>query len=347
MCTPGKWPCIESAAEKENDYLCETFERAVRRGLHREISRSHEYKTYAQLKALLRRYGLPSNGRQGVLLARLTAYEATLTSPPFIAVTGLLPFPFLKLPNEIRNMVYKELLTLKGTPRSRVVNILRAKKQIYNEAKGLLYSLNTIRIEIDSLNRLWLRDAYPFDIIISQKQHYSDSDRTNGLAPPNQWLKLPTYLGRCEKVRVILTTKVIYWQLFTQADLNTMLMHFNSLIYTKLMQHRYLNTIHVELELIGEHHYRSTVTDQEMRSFERGCLDSLCHLRGMRAVHLKGFAFIDPFDVFLAKRTMLLPSSKRRGSCLTLPQMMQIAPQWWQLRNLSKHEPSLYPCTDR
>ena len=235
-------------------------------------------------------------------------------------------------------MVYKELLTLKGTPRSRIVNILRANKQIYNEAKGLLYSLNTIRIGIDSLDYLWLRNVYMFDISISQTQHYSDGDRTNGLAPPNQWLKLPTYLGRCEKVKVILT---VYWQLLTEADLKTMLMHFNSLIYTKLMQHQYLNTIHVELEFTREYHYWSTVTDQEMRSFERGCLDSLCHLRGMRAVHLKGFTFIDPFDVFLAKRAMLLPSSKRRGSCLTMPQMMQTAPQWWQLRNLSKHEHSL------
>lgn len=236
-------------------------------------------------------------------------------------------------------MVYKELLTLKGTSRSRVVNILRANKQIYNEAKSLLYSLNTIRIEIDNLDRLWLRDSYQFDISISPKQHYSDMDRTNGLAPPNQWLNLPAYLGRCEKIKVILTTKSPYWQHFTGANLNTMLMNLNSLVYTKLMQYENLTTIHVELELTREYNAQltSTVTDQQMRSFQKGCLDSLCRLRGMHVVQLKGFTFVDSFDIFLAKRAMLLPSNKWRSHFLTMPKTVQAAPQSWQLRNLSEH----------
>lgn len=240
-------------------------------------------------------------------------------------------------------MVYKELLTLEDdhcARVARVVSILGANKQIYSEAKGLLYSLNTIKIKIDDLDRLWLRyPRPPFDISISRKQHYSDKDRTKGLAPPIQWLELPTYLGRCEKIKIVLSIKGTFWQHFTPAKLKTMLVHFNSLVYTKLMKHEYLHTIHMELELTEEYNAQltSTVTDRQMLSFEQGCLNSLCRLRGMLMVHLKGFRFIDPFDVFLVKRTMLLPSSMWWSSFFAIPKMMQAVPQWWQLRNLSKH----------
>ena len=45
-----------------------------------------------------------------------------------------------------------------------------------------------------------------------------------------------------------------------------MLMHFNSLVYIKLMKHEHLHPIHVKLELTGEYNPRltSTVTDQQM-----------------------------------------------------------------------------------
>lgn len=333
MFIAGKWPDVESAAEKENDYLCETLERAHDR------ARYHWYRTCAQLAALSKRYGLPSSDNKAVLLAHLTAHEATLASPPFIAITANSPFEFLKLPNEVRNMVYKELLTPKSLFCRRAANIVGANKQICSEAKGLLYSLNTIKIKIDRFNRLWLGDARTnFNISISQKQHYSDNDRTRGLAPPIQWLKLPTYLGRFEKIKVVLTIQDVYWSMLLPAELNTMLMHLNSLVYTKLMKHEHLHTIKVELEITGEYnpYLTSLVTDQEMRSFEKGCLESLSRLRGMRAVHLKGFTFVDPFDIFLAKHAMLLPSNKWWTSFVTMPKMIQAAPQWWQLRNLSK-----------
>ncbi|CAF9919796.1 MAG: hypothetical protein ALECFALPRED_001301 [Alectoria fallacina] len=166
------------------------------------------------LTALLKAYWLPSRGHQAVLLARLTAHEATLVSPPFIAVTETAPFGFLKMPNEIRDMVYKELLTLKGTFCWRVANILGANKQIYGEAQGLLYLLNTIKIKIDILNRLWLNSSRTlFDISVFQKHHYSENDRTNGFAPPKQWLELPTYLRRCENIKFILTVKGTFLEL--------------------------------------------------------------------------------------------------------------------------------------
>lgn len=303
------------------------------------MARNHEYKTCAELTTLLKRYGLPSSGLKAVLLARLTAHEATLASPPFIAITQMFSFDFLKLPNEIRNMVYKELFTPKSLFFWRAVSVLRANKQVYSEAKGLLYSLNTIKIEIDTLDRLWLGHARThFNIGMPPKQHYSDNDRSKGFAPPIQWLKLPTNLEMCERIKVVLAIKSYYHQRLTSVELNTMLMHFNSLVYTKLMKHEHLHTITVELEVTGEYnaHPNSTVTDQQMGIFEKGCLESLGRLRGMREVHLKGFTFVDPFDVFLSKRAMLLPSSKWWKSFLTIPKMMQVAPQWWQLRNLSK-----------
>ncbi len=253
-------------------------------------------------------------------------------------------------------MVYKELLTLKRLIYPGIDNILRVNKQIYREAKGLLYSLNTFQINIDNLDRLWLRESgQEINIEISRNQQH---------APLNQWLKLPTYLEKCKKIKIILYARVDYagweaqqqqhfwwtqqqqhfwWnqqqQHFTPEDLTTMLMHFNSLVYTKLMKHKHLHTIHVELELTGEHNpqIQFSITEGQMREFEQGCLNTLAHLRGMRAVHLEGFTCVDPFDILLAKQGMLLPSSSWWTSFSTMPKVIQLAPQWWQLTNLSKY----------
>ncbi len=235
-------------------------------------------------------------------------------------------------------MVYKELLTIRGMVCPGMINILRANKQIHREAEGLLYSLNTFQVNIDNLDRLWLKEARQrYMIEISQKQHYSDREWTNGLAPINQWLKLPTYLGKCEKIKIVLCATDDRWwsqQQHHTRNLTPMLMHFNSLVYTRLMKHKNLHTIHVELELTGN---QFSVTEEQMRDFEQGCLNTLGHLRGMRAVHLNGFACVDPFDIFLTKQGMLLPSSSWWTSFLTMPKEMQLAPQWWQLTNLSKY----------
>lgn len=302
----------------------------------RWVSRNHKGKTCAQLTARLKHYGLPSSGRLGVLLARLVAHEATLPLPPFIAITDTLPFDFLALPNEIRNMIYKEILTFK----KRYLpdpSILCANKQIYNEARGLFYSLNTIKIKIDSADALWLGDAWRrhFSIAIHQSQHYSEISRDNGYPPPTDWLHLPTYLRRCEKIKLVLSLNESDWQPFRSGRPTTMLIHLNSLVCNQLIKHQHLHTIYFELELTGKYKTH-LMTTRHGRDFEQQCLHSLCRLRGMQTVHLKGFTSIDPFDIFLAKRKMLLPSSDRCNSFLTLPKMMQTAPQWWQLKNLSK-----------
>lgn len=134
MWTPGEWPDTESTAEKGNDYLCETLSQASLRDSIRERSRDHSHDTCAQLTQMLKHYVLPSSGRRALLLARLEAHEAALVSPPFIVVGEPLSFKFLELPNEVRNMVYKELLTLNRVSRSCTTQILRANKQIYSEA---------------------------------------------------------------------------------------------------------------------------------------------------------------------------------------------------------------------
>ena len=335
MITPGEWPLVTSQAERTNDYVYRTLEQAEWRETRRTLIRTHEHKPRYRLVRLLRNYGLPRSGRRDALVARLTAHEATLLTPPFVAVTKAGDvLEFLRLPTEIRVMIYKELLTLKNidSPRlARTSNILRVNKQIYNEAKGFLYSLNTIEIKLDDWNRLWLGDSYrQFDVIRTRV----DED----LAP--SWLNLPSYLGRCEKIKIILSIRGSLWHQVRPEDTDTLLTNFNSLFYTKLMDHEHLRNIQLELEMPGEYDndLTSTVIDEQMRSFEQGCLNAFCHLRGMHAASLKGFTFVDPFDVFLAKHTVSLPSKRSWESFGNIPAIMKAAPHWWQLRNLSKHQ---------
>ena len=334
-----------SQAEKRNNYVYRTLEQAKWRETSRALFRTREHEPRDRLIELLKNYGLPSSGRRAALVARLTAYEATLLTPPNVVVTEAVEvLEFLKMPTEIRVMVYKELLTLKdidSARRARISNILRVNKQIYNEAKGFMYSLNTIELKVDDWDCLWLRDSpRPFHINAPLERDYSDNGRTEELAPPYQLLELPSYLRRCEKIKVVLSIRSFRWHHITRANTDTLLMHFNSLIYTKLTDHEHLRDIQLELQMTGDynHYMTSTVTDEQMRSFEQGCLNTFCHLRGMHAVSLKGFTFVDPFDVFLAKHTISLPSIRPWKSFATIPTMIQAAPQWWQLKTLSKHQ---------
>ena len=232
-------------------------------------------------------------------------------------------------------MVYKELLTLKNIDsphRARVSNILSVNKQIYNEAKGFLYSLNTIEIKLDDLDQLWLGDSSrPFHVLRARL----DEDP----APSNRWLNLPSYLRRCEKIKIVLGVRGSIWYRVKPEDTDKLLTNFNSLMYTELMDHEHLRDIQLELQMTGEYdnYMTTTLIDEQMRSFEQGCLNTFCHLRGMHAASLKGFTFVDPFDVFLAKHTVSLPSNRPWESFGTIPKMIQAAPRWWQLRNLSKH----------
>ncbi|KAA6409401.1 MAG: hypothetical protein FRX48_06954 [Lasallia pustulata] len=60
-------------------------------------------------------------------------------------------FPFLSLPGELRNPIYRHLLV--GGPRlnnPRYAQILRTCKQINREATGILYAENIVRIAISS-----------------------------------------------------------------------------------------------------------------------------------------------------------------------------------------------------
>ena len=337
MITPGKWPLVTSQAERKNNYVYRTLEQAKWRETSRALIRTHEHEPRYRLVKLLKKYGLPRSGRRAALVARLTAHEATLLTPPFVAVTRVDDvLEFLKLPTEIRVMVYKQLLTLKNIDsprRARITNILSVNKQIYNEAKGFLYSLNTIEIRLDDWDGLWLRDIHrPFHI----KGARPDED----LEPVNRWLNLPSFIGRCEKIKVVLSSRSSLGHSVRPDRTDTLLTNFNSLIYTKLMDHEHLRDIQLELQVTGEynHYMTSTLIDEQMRSFEQGCLNTFCHLRGMRAVSLTGFTFVDPFDVFLARNTVLLPSLRTRMSFPTTPTMIQNAPQWWQLRSLSKHQ---------
>ena len=225
-------------------------------------------------------------------------------------------------------MVYKELLTLKNidSPRlARTSNILSVNKQIYNEATGVLYSLNTIEIKLGDLGRLWLRDS-PIPFHINARLY-----------------DIPFYLRRCEKIRIVLSVRSFDsfdFHRIRPEDTDTLLTNLNSLIYTQLMDHEHLRDIELELQMTGDydHYIISTVTDEQMRSFERGCLNTFCHLRGMHVASFKGFKFVDPFDVFLAKNTVLLPSVRTWNSFPTIPKMIEAAPQWWQMKNLSKHQ---------
>ena len=336
MLTPGEWPLVTSQAERTNNYVYRTLEQAKWRETSRALIRTHGHEPRYRLVQLLKNYGLPRSGRKAVLVARLTAHEATLLTPPFVAVTKAGDvLEFLRLPTEIRVMVYKELLTLRNIDsprRARTSNILSVNKQIYNEAKGFLYSLNTSEIKLDDWDRLWLGDSSrPFHVIRTRL----DED----LAPSNRWLNLPSYLGRCEKIKIVLRIRGSLWHRFRPEDTDRLLTNFNSLIYTKLMDHEHLRDIQLELEMTGEYdnYMTSTLIDEQMRSFEQGCLNTFCHLRGMRAASLKGFTFVDPFDVFLAKHTVLLPSTRTWISFPTISTIIQNAPQWWQLRSLSKH----------
>ena len=333
MLTPGEWPLVRSQAERTNNYVYQTPEQAKWRETSRTLIRTHGHEPRYRLVRLLKKYGLPRSGRRAALVARLTAHEATLLTPPFVAVTKTGDvLEFLRLPTEIRVMVYKELLTLRNIDsprRARISNILRVNKQIYNEAKGFLYSLNTIEIRLDDWGCLWLGD--------SAKPFHFNGCLDKDLPPANQWLYC---LRRCEKIKVVLSIKSFPRYCVTPEDTDTLLTNLNSLIYTKLMDHEHLRHIELELQMTGDydHDITSSVTDEQMRSFEQGCLNAFCHLRGMHAASLKGFTFVDPFDVFLAKHTVSLPSKWPWKSFGTIPAMIQIAPQWWQLRNLSKHQ---------
>ena len=236
---------------------------------------------------MLKGYGLPRSGRRAVLLARLTAHEAALVSPPFIVVTEIPTFRFLDLPNEVRNMIYKEVFIFKGKYRPCVGNILAANKQVYNEGKGLLYSLNTINIKLDSLHHLRLmKSSRPLVMGPSWRKCNSIYDRSYNPDPPFECFELPTYLGRCEKLKIILFIKHFWpeeFQLSTPTKLEMMLVDFNSLVYTTLVKHQHLRTIHLELEIDEKYNRQPLfiVTNQERRYFEQLCLNTLGQLRGL------------------------------------------------------------------
>ena len=303
-----------------------TLEQAKWRETSRALIRTHNHQPRYRLVQLLKHYGLPRSGRRAALVARLTAHEATIPTPPFVAVTAAVEgLEFLRLPTEIRVMVYKELLTLKNIDsprRARITNILSVNKQIYNEAKGFLYSLNTIEIRLDDWNRLWLGDSpRPFRITRARLDN------------------LPSYLRKCKKIKVVLSVAGSFRNSVRPEDTDKLLTNFNSLMYTQLTDHEHLRDIQIELQVNGDYNSNmtSTLTDEQMRSFEQGCLNTFCHLRGMHAVSLTGFTFVDPFAVFLAKHTVSLLSMRAWKSFATLPAMIQAAPQWWQLKTLSKH----------
>ena len=334
MLTPGEWPLVTSQAEERNNYVYRTLEQAEC-GETSRASNQNDEPCY-RLIGLLKSHGLISSGRRAALVARLTAHEATLLTPPSVAVTEAVDIlEFLKFPTEIRVMVYTELLTLKEIDfahRDPISNILRVNKQIYNEAKGFLYSLNTIEIKLDDWDSLWLRDSYrPFYVNDTRKQVF---------APSAKMLNLPSYIQRCQKIKVVLSIRSLRWHCIRPQDMDTLLINFKSLVYTELMDHEHLRDIQFELQFTGDpdHYVTSTVTDEQMRSFEQGCLDTFCHLRGMHAVSLEGFTFVDPFNVFLAKRTVTLPSTRTLNSFATIPTIIEAAPQWWQLKSLSKRQ---------
>ena len=115
MITLGEWPLVKSQAERKNNYVYHTLEQAKWRETSRALIRTHEHEPRYRLAQRLKNYGLPRSGRRAALVARLTAHEANLLTPPFVAVTKAFDvLEFLRLPTEIRVMVYKELLTIRN-----------------------------------------------------------------------------------------------------------------------------------------------------------------------------------------------------------------------------------------
>lgn len=223
-------------------------------------------------------------------------------------------FPFLKMPEELRNMVYEDLLTLRMNPvcdsrnnphGSAQTSILRTCQKIRDEASSLLYFKNELMLQFqgDFLNY----GTQCIHVLVPSFDIYADRAQNSW----RSWSQLPAYFYRCESFEIRLGINdyfLKYQPASVEEETLKTIANFNSVVYTLLLKHQSLGSIHFVLSITTETTPdRSIVSDQVMRSLERRCLGTLGRLQGLKKVKLEGFNFEDPVYIASVRRQMLKP----------------------------------------
>lgn len=111
-------------------------------------------------------------------------------------------FRFLDLPPELRNMVYRELLSIKepsaaGSSPTCHPQILRASKEVNEEASGILYGDNVIEIRVYALR------VYAHGVRCGIYQPVTPPDAQQKPDRKSKHLVRPDFLRRAQSIRVI------------------------------------------------------------------------------------------------------------------------------------------------
>ena len=234
------------------------------------------------------------------------------SAPPSHEHVGV--FPFLTLPRELRDLIYEDLLTLRGpshTTRKKWhhgtahTSILCTCRRIRDEASRVLY-LNQLRLSFtgETLGCAieWVSIGPYTGTITWNEQSENKSWRA--------WARVPAYYYKCDSFRMHLGIGDMN---FTEYDKDIIeeaalrpIMNFNSFVYTVLLKHPSLRTVHFKLNTEPAD-LDPRFSDEFKQNYELSCLDTLARLQGLEEVILEGFRFQDPAYIASIERNMLEP----------------------------------------
>ena len=219
-------------------------------------------------------------------------------------------FPFLALPKELRNLIYKDLLTLRSLTTQKWhgtahTSILYTCRQIRDEAQSILYSNHLFLLftgEILSCDVRWV-SVVEYSETGTDDEMEMDKDESW-----RAWAQVPAYYYKCDSFRIQLgmdcwDDKKIDQDSIEEAALRP-IMNLNSVVYTILLKHPSLRKIHFKLITVGAD-CDPRLSYEFMRNFELSCLDTLARLQGLKKVTLEGFRFQDPAYIASLKEKCL------------------------------------------
>ncbi len=222
-------------------------------------------------------------------------------------------FPFLRLPAELRDIIYSDVLTLRPNPSpehrynidgTAHTSILRTCRQVWEEASRFLYS-NEMTILVHGGYVYY--GAEPWSDPVSEDGYCEDPGRW--ALPP-----VPAYLLKCKSF--LISLEIETWETefgpdFVEESALGTITNLNSLVYTILLRLQSLQSIHFVLSIEGEATpEEARLSDRFMLSFEWRCLETLGRFQGLKEANLEGFNFANPVYIASVEQQMLLPRSQ-------------------------------------
>ena len=277
----------------------------------------HDYNSWPKrfLHMELRSRVLHVSGNKTVMKARLHRNDAE--QPPKIMLTfhRVAVFPFMKLPPELRNMIYRDLLALRFNHESMYVpylsidvahpQILRTCHEIYNEAYQLFRWINRMELTIFSHDTFAFRGG--------QRLILPPTNRQMARSPTfmsNPWLAIPAFVRDHENLDVHLAWNVHNMiSPVTNIFLQYLCMHVNTFTVTVLPTHKNLQSLRIYFDINASRvrNGGQAASDREMALCEFKCLMAFRRVRGLREVEFHGFLYIDPVVLGVLRNIMTQP----------------------------------------